>query len=88
MWNGTSTTRRPAVERVASIWREHVLAARRLAKNTGFTIVLALTLGLAIGGNAAIYSVVSGVLLKPLPYSTPSSSFGSSHSIHGSTTCR
>jgi predicted permease len=71
MLNDTSTTRRQAVEHIASVWREHALAARRLAKNTGFTIVVALTLGLAIGGNAAIYSVVSGVLLKPLPYPDP-----------------
>ena len=71
MSNETSTTRGSAVERIAGVWREHALAARRLAKNTGFTIVVALTLGLAIGGNAAIYSVVSGVLLKPLPYPDP-----------------
>lgn len=71
MVNDTSTTRRPAVERIANLWRDHAVAARRLTKNTGFTIVVALTLGLAIGGNAAIYSVVSGVLLKPLPYPDP-----------------
>jgi putative ABC transport system permease protein len=71
MANQPSTTRQPALERIASIWRDHALAARRLAKNTGFTIVVALTLGLAIGGNAAIFSVVSGVLLKPLPYPDP-----------------
>ena len=33
--------------------------------------MVVLTLGVAIGGNAAIYSVVSGVLLKPLPYPDP-----------------
>jgi predicted permease len=53
------------------IWRDHVLAARRLSKHLAFTAVVAVTLGLAIGGNAAIYSVVSGVLLKPLPYPDP-----------------
>ena len=53
------------------IWREHAWAARRLSKAPGFTAVVALTLGLAIGGNAAIYSVVSSVLLKPLPYPDP-----------------
>ena len=53
------------------IWREHAWAVRRLSKAPGFTAVVALTLGLAIGGNAAIYSVVSSVLLKPLPYPDP-----------------
>ncbi len=53
------------------IWRDHVHAVRRLSKNPAFTTVVALTLALAIGGNAAIYSVVSGVLLKPLPYPDP-----------------
>jgi predicted permease len=69
--NRTSTTRRPWAERIAGLWREHTLAARRLGKNPGFTVVVGLTLGLAIGGNAAIYSVISGVLLKPLPYPAP-----------------
>src|SRR5687767_15938122 len=71
MANEPSTTRQPTLERIGSLWREHAFAARRLAKHTGFTMVVALTLGLAIGGNAAIYSVVSGVLLKPLPYPQP-----------------
>jgi predicted permease len=71
MSNDTSTTREEASERIANVWREHALAARRLGSHAGFTLVIALTLGLAIGGNAAIYSVVRGVLLKPLPYPEP-----------------
>jgi predicted permease len=55
----------------AQLRREHVWAARRLSRHRAFTIVVVLTLGLAIGGNAAIYSVVSSVLLKPLPYPEP-----------------
>jgi predicted permease len=63
---------RPQIRDVlGQIWRDHVVAARRLSKRPFFTGVVALTLGLAIGGNAAIYSVVSGVLLKPLPYPDP-----------------
>ena len=58
-------------EWLAQIVREHAWAIRRLAKKPGFTVVVAITLALAIGGNAAIYSVVSGVLLKPLPYPEP-----------------
>ena len=48
--------------------REVAYAVRSLLRRPGFTSVAVLTLGLGIGTNSAIFSVVNGVVLEPLRY--------------------
>src|SRR5579864_999278 len=48
---------------------KHII--RRLLRSPMFTAITLLTLAVGIGANTAIFSVLSGVLLKPLPYSNP-----------------
>lgn len=53
------------------VWREMLYALRTLSKNGGFSASAVLTLALGIGGNAAMFTVIRSVLLKPLPYGHP-----------------
>jgi predicted permease len=53
---------------IENLGRDLRYAIRMLQNNPGFAIVIVLTLGLSIGANSAIFSVIDGVLLRPLPY--------------------
>jgi len=54
-----------------SLIKDLLYAIRSVVRRPGFTLIAVITLGLGIGANSAIFSVVNGVLWRPLPYANP-----------------
>jgi putative ABC transport system permease protein len=61
----------PGDSPMSSFWQDVVYAARGMRRAPGFTVVVVLTLALAIGATTAIFGVVNAVLLRSLPYQDP-----------------
>ncbi|HEV8364790.1 MAG TPA: ADOP family duplicated permease [Gemmatimonadaceae bacterium] len=68
---------------VRGIWQDFRFAARSLSKRPAFAAAAILTLALGIGASTAIFGVVYGVLLKPLPFSEPERLVSLMHTIPG-----
>ena len=70
-------------ELLEGLMQDVSFALRTLRRAPGFTIVAALTLAIGIGANTAIFSVVRGILFRPLPFSDPSRLVMVASTYHG-----
>jgi predicted permease len=69
--NSGPSPRPPGDPFMRELLHDTAQAIRTLAKRPAFALTVILTLGLAIGANTAVFSLVNGVLLAPLPYPEP-----------------
>src|SRR6476620_1151159 len=68
----TTANRAPTPHVEACMWTDLRLAWRSAVRRPGFTLLVALTLALGLGVNSAVFALLDGVLLRPLPYRDPS----------------
>ena len=73
-------------ELLSELTQDVTFAVRTLRRAPGFTLVAALTLAIGIGANTAIFSVVRGILLRPLPFADPSRLVMVASTYHGDRT--
>lgn len=74
------------VLRLESLWREAKVSGRSLARTPGVTAAITITLAIGIGANTAIFAIVNGVLLRPLPYPDETRLVSITHRSPGGTT--
>jgi putative ABC transport system permease protein len=79
-----SRNNRPSGDHIVSVFRQELrYAVRRLMRSPLFSIIAVATLAIGIGANTAIFSLVNGILLKPLPFDEPDELVGVWHTAPG-----